>query len=110
MSHDHDHGYNCGDHAHGHGRDNVIALNSTGEGKEIIKPWNERLDERVYIESDANDQLSQIDNLEFSDAQDKEPLQQFDVAVGREVGEHPLNFAERRDDPDLLRRIPWPMK
>ncbi len=28
-------------------RDNVIALNSTSEGKEVIKPWDERLDERV---------------------------------------------------------------
>jgi len=60
-------------------RDNVIALNSIGEGKQVIKPWNERLDEQVvsicplegkkrtrgyvdldslqYIESDADDQL-----------------------------------------------------
>ncbi len=63
MSHNHDHG----DHAHGDDhahaqtdaggpsdnlfvhidRDNVIALNSIGEGKQIIKPWDERLDERV---------------------------------------------------------------
>jgi hypothetical protein len=66
MSHNHDHDHNCGDHAHGHDhthghadisgpsdnlfmhidRDNVIALNSTGEGKQVIKPWNERLDEQ----------------------------------------------------------------
>jgi hypothetical protein len=63
MSHNHDHG----DHEHGHDhahdhtdtgglsdnvfvhidRDNVVALNSNGEGKGVIKPWNERLDERV---------------------------------------------------------------
>jgi hypothetical protein len=63
MSHNHDHG----DHAHGHDhehthsdtgghsdnvfmhidRDNVVALNSIGEGKQVIKPWNERLDEQV---------------------------------------------------------------
>jgi hypothetical protein len=63
MSHNHDHG----DHAHGHDhahdhpdtggpsdnvfihidRDNVIALNSIGEGKQVIKPWDERLDEQV---------------------------------------------------------------
>lgn len=65
MSHNHDHG----DHAHGHDhdhdhdhadsrgpsdnvyahidRENVVALNSTGEGKQVIKPWDERLDERV---------------------------------------------------------------
>jgi len=142
MSHNHDH--DCGDHAHSHDhtqtdasgpsdnvfvhidRDNVVALNSIGEGKEVIKPWNERLDERVYIESDADDQLiirvpftgsvklrslllksgpgeqtpakvalfANIDNLDFSDAQDKEPLQQFDVAVGREVGEYPLKPAK----------------
>jgi hypothetical protein len=107
-------------------RDNVVALNSIGEGKQVIKPWDERLDEQVYIESDADDQLiirvpftgsvklrslllksgpgdqtpakvalfANIDNLDFSDAQDKEPLQQFDVAVGREVGEYPLKPAK----------------
>ena len=63
MSHNHDHDHSCGDHTHDHDhediggpsdnvfthidRDNVIALNSTGEGKQIIKPWNERLDEQV---------------------------------------------------------------
>ena len=63
MSHNHDHDHNCGDHAHDHDhtdiggpsdnvfmhidRDNVIALNSIGEGKQVIKPWNERLDEQV---------------------------------------------------------------
>jgi hypothetical protein len=63
MSHNHHHDHNCGDHAHGHDhtdiggpsdnmfmhidRDNVIALNSIGEGKQVIKPWNERLDEQV---------------------------------------------------------------
>jgi hypothetical protein len=35
-------------------------------------------------------QFANIDNLDFSDAQDKEPLQQFDIAVGREVGEYTL--------------------
>ncbi|KAI9510720.1 DUF1000-domain-containing protein [Russula earlei] len=107
-------------------RDNVIALNSTREGKLVIKPWNERLDERVYIESDADDQLiirvpftgsvklrslllktgpgdqtpekvalfANIDNIDFSDAQDKEPLQTLDVAVGREVGEYALKPAK----------------
>src|SRR5216683_3694237 len=35
-------------------------------------------------------QFANIDNLDFSDVQDKEPLQQFDVAVGREVGEYAL--------------------
>ncbi|KAH9999195.1 DUF1000-domain-containing protein [Russula compacta] len=146
MSHNHDHSHNCGDHAHSHDntqghtnsggfsdnvfahidRDNVTALNSTGEGKEVIKPWNERGDEQAYIESDADDQLiirvpftgsvklrslllksgpgeqtpakvalfANIDNLDFSDAQDKEPLQQFDVAVGREVGEYTLKPAK----------------
>ncbi|KAH9972739.1 DUF1000-domain-containing protein [Lactifluus volemus] len=144
MSHNHDHGDNCGDHAHSHDhthtdaggpsdnvfvhidRDNVVALNSIGEGKVVIKPWNERLDEEMSIESDADDQLiiripftgsvklrslllksgpgeqtpakvalfANIDNLDFSDAQDKEPLQQFDVAIGREVGEYPLKPAK----------------
>ncbi|KAI0259876.1 galactose-binding domain-like protein [Gloeopeniophorella convolvens] len=147
MSHDHTHGHNCGDHAHDHDhdhdhdqggpgpsdnvyahidRDNVIALNSTGEGKEVIKPWNERLDERAYLESDADDQLilrvpftgsvklralllktgpgdqtpakvalfANVDNLDFNDAAEKEPLQQFDVAVGREIGEYALKPAK----------------
>jgi hypothetical protein len=144
MSHNHDHGDHEHDHDHDHehahpdtggpsdnvfghiDRDNVIALNSIGEGKQIIKPWDERLDERVYIESDADDQLiirvpftgsvklrslllksgpgektpakvalfANIDNLDFSDAQDKEPLQQFDVAIGREVGEYTLKPAK----------------
>ena len=91
MSHNHDHGDHAHDHDHDHAhpdtggpsdnvfihidRDNVIALNSIGEGKQVIKPWDERLDERVvsicaelddirsysylsqYIESDADDQL-----------------------------------------------------
>ncbi|KAI0293792.1 hypothetical protein BC826DRAFT_1014274 [Russula brevipes] len=104
MSPNHDHGHDCGDHAHDHDhthdtsgpsdnvfihidRDNVVALNSTSDGKQVIKPWNERSDEQgeytAYIESDADDQLSR-----------KEPLQQFDVAVGREVGEYTLKAAK----------------
>jgi ABC-type Zn2+ transport system substrate-binding protein/surface adhesin len=66
MSPNHDHGHDCGDHAHDHDhdhthdtsgpsdnvfvhidRDNVVALNSTSDGKQVIKPWNERLDEQV---------------------------------------------------------------
>ena len=63
MSHNHDHGDHDHDHDHAHDhpdsggpsdnvfghidRDNVIALNSIGEGKQVIKPWDERLDERV---------------------------------------------------------------
>jgi ABC-type Zn2+ transport system substrate-binding protein/surface adhesin len=62
-NHDHDHGDHTHDHDHDHthpdtggpsdnvfmhiDRDNVIALNSIGEGKQVIKPWDERLDERV---------------------------------------------------------------
>lgn len=65
MPHDHQHG-NCGheghDHDHEHDqsgagpqdnlfahidRDNVVALNTYGRGPEVIKPWNERLDEGV---------------------------------------------------------------
>jgi len=33
-------------------------------------------------------QFANVDNFDFEDAADKEPLQQFDVAVGREVGEY----------------------
>src|ERR1700679_784418 len=43
-----------------------------------------------YLFANAPIQFANIDNLDFSDAQDKEPLQQFDVAVGREVGEYTL--------------------
>jgi hypothetical protein len=43
-----------------------------------------------YVFANAPIQFANIDNLDFSDAQDKEPLQQFDVAVGREVGEYTL--------------------
>jgi hypothetical protein len=92
MSHNHHHGDHAhgDDHDHDHAdtgkhsdnlfvhidRDNVVALNSIGEGKQVIKPWDERLDERVvsicswvrrywsymftlsqHIESDADDQL-----------------------------------------------------
>jgi hypothetical protein len=62
MSHNHDHGDHAHDQDHDHAhpdtggpsdnvfihidRDNVIALNSIGEGKQVIKPWDERLDER----------------------------------------------------------------
>jgi len=43
-----------------------------------------------YLFANTPIQFANIDNLDFSDAQDKEPLQQFDVAVGREVGEYTL--------------------
>lgn len=62
----HQHNGNCGhehDHDHDHDqpgtagpqdnlfqhidRSNVLALNATGDGSAIIKPWNERLDETV---------------------------------------------------------------
>ncbi|KAI0049010.1 DUF1000-domain-containing protein [Auriscalpium vulgare] len=74
MSHNHDHGSHA-DHGHDHDHDhadeggpqdnlyihidrqNVVALNALGEGHEVIKPWHQRLDEQVYLESDADDQL-----------------------------------------------------
>ena len=59
MSHSHDHGDHAHDHDHGHAhpntggpsdnvfiyidRDNVIALNSIGEAKQVINPWDERV-------------------------------------------------------------------
>lgn len=65
MSHNHSHG-NCNDESHDHDhsipegegprdilyaridRPNVIALNSeSGNGPEVIKPWDQRLDEAV---------------------------------------------------------------
>lgn len=38
-------------------KDNVVALNGTGPGSDIIKPWSERLDTSKFLESDADDQL-----------------------------------------------------
>ncbi|KAJ7141124.1 PITH domain-containing protein, partial [Mycena epipterygia] len=38
-------------------RANVVALNASGQGATVIKPWNERLDEAKSIESDADDQM-----------------------------------------------------
>ncbi|EGN99037.1 hypothetical protein SERLA73DRAFT_181814 [Serpula lacrymans var. lacrymans S7.3] len=38
-------------------RSNVVALNAGGQGSEIIKPWDKRLDEEVFLESDSDDQL-----------------------------------------------------
>ncbi|KAH9838796.1 galactose-binding domain-like protein [Rhodofomes roseus] len=76
MPHTHDHG-NCNDEHHDHhhdipegtgprdnlyshiDRDNVIVLNAQApaNGPEVIKPWDQRLDEEKYIESDADDQI-----------------------------------------------------
>jgi len=81
MSHHHDHGGSCGDESHGHDhhghdhgvpeeqghrdnlwaridRDNVVVLNAeSGKGSDVIKTWDARLDEEVYLESDADDQM-----------------------------------------------------
>jgi len=38
-------------------RDNVAALNTSGNGSDVIKPWHARLDETQFIESDADDQI-----------------------------------------------------
>ncbi|KAL4066796.1 galactose-binding domain-like protein [Scleroderma yunnanense] len=63
----------CGHDDHGHSHDstdvgpndnlfsyidrsNVVALNATGAGSSIVKPWHERTNE-VYLESDADEQL-----------------------------------------------------
>ena len=62
MPHNDDHGHNCGEHSHDHSsngggpsdnlfvhidRDNVVALNSVSGGSQVIKPWDERMDELV---------------------------------------------------------------
>ncbi|KAJ7109028.1 PITH domain-containing protein [Mycena crocata] len=74
MPHQHDAhcGHESTDHDHEHDatdlgpkdnlfnqidRDNVVALNATGQGSVVIKPWHERLDEEKSIESDADDQM-----------------------------------------------------
>ncbi|KAF8518475.1 galactose-binding domain-like protein [Gautieria morchelliformis] len=72
MSHN-DHG-NCGDEHHHHDHDhapesansdnlysyidhpNVRILNAADDAK-VLKPWDQRLDESVYLQSDADDQL-----------------------------------------------------
>ncbi|KAF9000741.1 galactose-binding domain-like protein [Cyathus striatus] len=64
-SHDHDH-----DHDHDQSdlgpqdnlflhidRDHVVALNTSAEGRDVIKPWHQRLDESKSLESDADDQM-----------------------------------------------------
>jgi len=38
-------------------RDNIVALNAEGRPSSVIKPWHERMDEDVYLESDADDQM-----------------------------------------------------
>lgn len=49
--HDHDHDHDSSstgpqDNLFAHiDRSNVVALNTSGEGPEVIKPWHERLDE-----------------------------------------------------------------
>ncbi|KAJ7457595.1 PITH domain-containing protein [Mycena galericulata] len=63
TDHDHDHDHDTTDLGPKDNlfsqidRDNVVALNASGEGSVIIKPWHERLDEDKYIESDADDQM-----------------------------------------------------
>ncbi|KAI6042457.1 galactose-binding domain-like protein [Pisolithus marmoratus] len=71
----HDHHDDCcshGDHVHDHDGDdvgpndnlfpyidrpNVVALNATAQGSDVIKPWHERRNEDVFLESDADEQL-----------------------------------------------------
>ncbi|KAI6025812.1 galactose-binding domain-like protein [Pisolithus orientalis] len=71
----HDHHDNCcshGDHDHNLNDDdvgpndnlfpyidrpNVVALNATTQGSYLIKPWHERRNEDVFVESDTDEQL-----------------------------------------------------
>ncbi|KAF7357488.1 PITH domain-containing protein [Mycena sanguinolenta] len=100
-------------------RDNVVALNASGPGSAIIKPWHERLDEGKSIESDADDQM--IIRIPFTSSvklrslllktgptdqtplkvvlisrisQTRHPPKSFTVAQGREVGEYALRTAK----------------
>ncbi|KAI9570654.1 galactose-binding domain-like protein [Boletus coccyginus] len=133
----HHHSEGCGHESHDHDHDSgdvgpndnlfphidrphVVALNATGPGSSVIKPWHERTNEEVYIESDADDQLiirvpftgsvklrslllkagpgaqtpqkialfPNEPSLDFDDVSDKNPAQEFEVAVGRDVGEY----------------------
>jgi len=62
-SHDHDHEHESSELGYQDNlfaqidRQNVVVLNSTDSGSDIIKPWHERLEETKFIESDADDQL-----------------------------------------------------
>ena len=71
MPHHDDHAHDCGEHAHGDDHDhnhtsnggpsdnlfahidrnNVVALNSVQGGSEVIKPWDERMDEQVVSQN-----------------------------------------------------------
>ncbi|KAJ7081631.1 PITH domain-containing protein [Mycena belliarum] len=75
MSHQHDAhcSHESSDHDHEHStttdlgpkdnlfsqidRDNVVALNASGLGSTVIKPWHERMSEEKSLESDADDQM-----------------------------------------------------
>ncbi|KIL67450.1 hypothetical protein M378DRAFT_73711 [Amanita muscaria Koide BX008] len=67
MPQDHHCGHDCDAHNHELGsqdnlypyidRQNVVALNTSSPGSDIIKPWHQRLDESVFLESDADDQI-----------------------------------------------------
>ncbi|KAK7047999.1 PITH domain-containing protein [Favolaschia claudopus] len=60
TEHDHDHGDSEGPKDNLFSQidiDNVVALNATGRGSTVIKPWHQRLDEEKSIESDADDQM-----------------------------------------------------
>ncbi|THH07744.1 hypothetical protein EW146_g9222 [Bondarzewia mesenterica] len=77
MPHDHNHSHDhgqCSDASHDHehsdldsgpkdnlypliDRANVTVLNGLGLGLEVIKPWHERYDEQVYLESLSDDQM-----------------------------------------------------
>lgn len=140
----HDHHGDCGSHAdHDHDHDgddvgpndnlfpyidrpNVVALNATAPGSNVIKPWHERRDEAVFLESDTDEQLiirvpfngsvklrtlllktgpgdqtadkvllyANAPSLDFSDAQDSTPTQEFEVPVSPDVCEYPVKAAK----------------
>ncbi|KAG6373304.1 galactose-binding domain-like protein [Boletus reticuloceps] len=136
-NHHHHHNEGCGHESHDHDHDSgdlgpndnlfphidrphVVALNAVGPGASVIKPWHARMNEQVYLESDADEQLiirvpftgsvklrslllkagpgdqtpqkialfANEPSLDFDDVSDKSPAQEFEVAVGREVGEY----------------------
>lgn len=107
---------------------NVVALNvdDQGAGAKVIKPWHNRLDEEVWIESDTDDQMivrvpftgsvklrsillkcgpgdqtpakvylyPNEESFDFSDASEKTPTQEFDVAQGRDMGDYAVKAAK----------------
>ncbi|KAI8499220.1 PITH domain-containing protein 1 [Branchiostoma belcheri] len=105
--HGHGHSHGCGGHGHGGDdhdhdhdspeigvqynlylkidKDRVECLNETveGSGKQVFKPWNERLDKSQYVDSDADEEL--LFNIPFTGLVKLKGV----IIIGGEDEEHP---------------------